>query len=64
MGRQTLGAYEDDARGFASDWEDAQPPPDDHARDALAGLTILHDEATDSGSSGKRIHRLIARRPA
>ena len=30
--------------------------------DALAGATILHDDETQSSSSGARIHRIIARR--
>jgi hypothetical protein len=33
-------------------------------RDALQGMTMLLDEEVVSASSGKVIHRLVARRPA
>lgn len=35
-----------------------------HVRDALQGITMLLDEEVVSASSGKVIHRLVARRPA
>jgi hypothetical protein len=78
MDLPTVSAYDGLAADFAADWH-AQPASADlHAlvrrffrpgRTAdigcgtLIGAAILHDQQATSASSGKTIHRVIARKP-